>query len=68
MKAKIKPFKPNARNLSLVEAVLRQAIRNAYQKRNEGFLLTIKNWHRNDVREAILAYRVMQATEISHVD
>lgn len=68
MKAKIKPFKPNAKNLSLVEAVLRQAIRNAFHKRHEGFLPTIQKWHRQDVREAIHAYRVMKATEISHVD
>lgn len=68
MKAKIQSFKPNAKHLSLVEAVLRQAIRNAYRKRHEGFLPTIQKWHRDDVRDAIKAYRLMQATEISHVD
>ena len=68
MKAKIQPFKPNAKNLILVEAVLRQAIRNAYRKRHEGWLPTIQKWHREDVRDAIKAYRVMRATEISHVD
>lgn len=68
MKTKIQPFKPNYKNLSLVEAVLRQAIRNAYRKRHEGWLPTIQKWHREDVREAIHAYRIMKATEISHVD
>ena len=31
MKTKIQSFKPNYRHLSLVESVLRQAIRNAYR-------------------------------------
>ena len=68
MKAKIQPFKPNYRNLSLVESVLRQAIRNAHRKRHNGFLPTIQKWNREDVRDAIRAYRVIKATEISHVD
>lgn len=68
MKAKIQSFKPNARNLSLVESVLRQAIRNAYRKRHEGFLPTIQKWHREDVREAITAYRMIKETEIKHAD
>ena len=68
MKTKIQSFRPTTKNLILVEGVLRQAIRNAYHKRHSGFLPTIQKWHRNDVREAIQAYRIMKATEISHVD
>lgn len=68
MKTKIQSFRPTSKNLLLVEGVLRQAIRNAYRKRHEGFLPTIQKWHREDVREAIQAYRIMKATEISHVD
>ena len=67
MKTKIGSFKPTTKNLVLMESVLRQAIRNGFRKRNQGFLPTIQKWHREDVREAIKAYRMIKATEVSHV-
>ena len=68
MKTKIQSFRPTTKNLILLESVLRQAIRNGFRKRHDGLLPTIQKWHREDVREAIQAYRIMKATEISHVD
>ena len=68
MKTKIGSFKPTTKNLVLMESVLRQAIRNGFRKRHHGFLPTIQKWHRNDVREAIQAYRMIKQTEVSHVD
>lgn len=68
MKTKIGSFKPTTKNIILMESVLRQAIRNGFHKRHHGFLPTIQKWHRDDVREAVQAYRMIKATEISHVD
>lgn len=63
MKTKIQPFKPTTKNLILMESVLRQAIRNGYRNRNNGFLPTFKRWNRDDVRDAIEAYRMVKVTE-----
>ena len=68
MKTKISSFRPTTKNLILLESVLRQAIRNGFRKRHDGLLPTIQKWHREDVREAVAAYRMIKATEISHVD
>lgn len=51
-----------------MESVLRQAIRNGFRKRNHGLLPTIQKWHREDVRNAIQAYRMVRNTEITNVD
>ena len=64
MKTKIQPFKPSTQNLILLDKVLRKAIRTSYQKRHSGFLPTFNRWNRDDVREAIAAYRIIQATEV----
>jgi|694.fasta_scaffold107476_4 hypothetical protein len=68
MKTKISSFRPTTKNLILLESVLRQAIRNGFRKRHNGFLPTIQKWNREDVREAVAAYRMIKATEISHVE
>ena len=68
MKTKIGKFKPTLTNLMLMDTVLRQAIRNGYRNRNKASLSTYKSWNREDVRYAIKAYRMISATEVSHVD
>ena len=68
MKTKISPFKPNTKNLLLMDSVLRSAIRNGFRNRNKSILPTFNKWNRDDVREAIHAYRMIQATEVCHVD
>jgi len=68
MKTKIQSFKPTTKNLIMMESVLRQAIRNGFRKRNHGLLPTIQKWHREDVRNAIQAYRMVRNTEITNVD
>jgi hypothetical protein len=68
MKTKIGKFKPTLPNLMLMESVLRQTIRNSYRNRNKAILPTYKGWRRDDLRDAIKAYRMIQATEVSHVD
>lgn len=47
-----------------MDKVLRRAIRASYKKRNSGFFPTFNRWNRDDVREAIAAYRIIQATEV----
>lgn len=68
MKAKIQPFKPTLPNVLFMENVLRQAIRNSYKTRHEGWLPTFKKWKREDVKQAVKAYRMIKSTEVSHVD
>ena len=52
----------------LMDTVLRRAIRYGYQNRNKAILPVYKGWRRDDLRDAIKAYRMIKATEISHVD
>ena len=68
MKTKIQPFKPTLPNVLLMENVLRQAIRNSYKTRHEGWLPTFKKWKREDVKQAVKAYRMIKSTEVPHVD
>jgi hypothetical protein len=68
MKTKIGKFKPTLTNLMLMDTVLRQAIRNGYRNRNKAVLSCYKSWNREDVRYAIKAYRMINATEVSNVD
>jgi hypothetical protein len=67
MKTKIQSFKPNLQNMMLMDSVLRTAIRNAYGNRNKGLLSVYKKWRRDDLRDTIKAYRIIKATEVSHV-
>jgi hypothetical protein len=67
MKTKIQPFKPSLPNVLLMDSVLRTAIRNAYGNRNKGCLSVYKKWRKDDLRETIKAYRMIQATEVSNV-
>jgi hypothetical protein len=68
MKTKIQPFKPTLPNVLFMENVLRQAIRNSYKTRNNAWLPTFKKWSRDDVRQAVKAYRMIKSTEVPHVD
>jgi len=68
MKAKIQPFKPNFKNLLMMDVVLRRAVRQGFKSRNQNPFPTIKAWKRDDVRETIKAYRMIQALEVSNVD
>jgi hypothetical protein len=68
MKTKIQPFKPNFPNLLMMDIVLRRAVRQGFKARNRIPLPTIKAWKRDDVRETIKAYRMIQATEVQNVD
>ena len=68
MKTKIQPFKPTLPNVLFMENVLRQAVRNSYKHRNSGWLPTFKKWKRDDVKQAIKAYRMIKATEVPYVD
>lgn len=68
MKTKIQPFKPTLPNVLFMENVLRQAIRNSYKTRHEGWLPTFKKWKRDDVKQAVRAYRMIKSTEVPHVD
>ena len=68
MKTKIGKFKPTLPNLMLMDTVLRRAIRYGYQNRNKAILPVYKGWRRDDLRDAIKAYRMIQQTEVSHVD
>ena len=68
MKTKIGSFKPTTTNLILMDSVLRSAIRNGFRNRNKAILPTFKGWRRDDLRDTIKAYRMIKATEISHVD
>ena len=68
MKTKIQSFRPNTTNLLLMDSVLRNAIRNGFRNRNKSILPTFNRWNRDDVREAVKAYRMIRATEVSHVD
>ena len=52
-----------------MENVLRQAIRNSYKTRHDGWLPTFKKWKRDDVKLALRAYRMMKSTEmLGYVD
>jgi len=64
MKTKISSFKPTTKNLILMENVLRQAIRNGFRKRHHGFLPSLQKWNREDVRDAVKAYRMIKSTDI----
>ena len=68
MKTKIGKFKPSLENLMLMDVVLRRAIRYGYQNRNKAILPAYKVWRRDDLRDAIKAYRMIKQTEVSHVD
>jgi hypothetical protein len=68
MKTKIKSFKPTLPNLMLMDSVLSRAIRNGFRNRNKAILPTYKGWRRDDLRDTIKAYRMIKATEVSHVD
>ena len=50
----------------LMDAVLGRAIRQAYRNRNKAPLPSYKQWRRDDVRDAIKAYRMFQKTEVAH--
>ena len=68
MKAKIQSFKPNFPNLLMMDVVLRRAVRQGFKTRNQNPFPTIRGWRRDDIRETIKAYRMIQATEVSNVD
>ena len=51
-----------------MDTVLRRAIRYGYQNRNKEILPTYKGWRRDDLREAIKAYRMIVNTEVANVD
>lgn len=68
MKTKIGSFKPTTTNLILMDGVLRNAIRNGFRNRNKSILPTFNKWNRDDVRDAITAYRMIKQTEVSNVD
>ena len=68
MKTKIGKFKPSLENLMLMDGVLRRAIRYGYQNRNKAILPAYKGWRRDDLRDAIKAYRMIKQTEVCHVD
>jgi hypothetical protein len=68
MKTKIQKFKPTIANLTLLDIVLRRAIRYGYKNRNKSILPACKNWRKDDVRDAIKAYRMIKATEVQNVD
>ena len=52
----------------LMDGVLRRAIRYGYQNRNKAIYPSYKGWRRDDLRDAIKAYRMIKQTEVSHVD
>lgn len=62
-KTTIQPFKPTTQNLMLMESVLRTAVRNGFHKRNKSILPTFNAWNRDEVRDAIKAYRMFKKTE-----
>ena len=62
-KTTIQPFKSTTQDLLLMESVLRAAIRNGFYKRNKSILPTFNKWNRDEVRDAIKAYRMMKKTE-----
>jgi hypothetical protein len=68
MKAKIQPFKPNFSNLLMMDIVLRRAVRQGFKTRNQNPFDTVRKWRRDDIRETIQAYRMIQATEVKNVD
>ena len=68
MKTKIQSFKPNLQNLLIMDVVLRRAVRQGFKTRNQNPFPTIRGWRRDDIRETIKAYRMIQATEVSNVD
>jgi hypothetical protein len=68
MKTKIQSFKPNFQNLLMMDVVLRRAVRQGFKTRNQNPFPTIREWRRDDIRETIKACRMIQATEVSHVD
>jgi len=68
MKAKIQSFKPNFSNLLMMDMVLQRAVRQGFKTRNQNPFPTVRGWKRDDIRETIKAYRMIKATEVSHVD
>jgi hypothetical protein len=67
MKAKIQSFKPNFSNLLMMDVVLRRAVRQGFKTRNQNPFGMVKQWRRDDIRETIKAYRMIQATEVQNV-
>jgi len=68
MKTKIQSFKPNLSNLMLMDGVLRRAVREGFKARNQSQFPTVRGWRRDDIREAIKAYRMVVNTEVANVD
>jgi hypothetical protein len=66
MKTKIQKFKPNMENLMLFDTVLRRAVRLGFKTRNQNKFPTVKKWRRDDIREAIKAYRIICNTELDN--
>ena len=68
MKTKIGKFKPTLHNLMLMDAVLSRSIRSGFKSRNQSDFGLVRKWRRDDIRDTIKAYRMIKATEVSHVD
>jgi hypothetical protein len=68
MKAKIQSFRPNMKNLMMMDMVLRRAVRQGFKHRNESPFPSIRGWRRDDLRETIKAYRMIVNTEVANVD
>jgi hypothetical protein len=66
MKTKIQKFKPTMENLMLFDTVLRRSVRLAFRTRNQNQFPTVKKWRRDDIREAIKAYRIICNTELEN--
>jgi hypothetical protein len=53
-------------NLMLFDTVLRRSVRLAFRTRNHNQFPTVKKWRRDDIREAIKAYRIICNTELDN--
>jgi hypothetical protein len=52
----------------LMDTVLRRAVRQGFKTRNQNQFATVRQWRRDDIRDAIKAYRMITNTEVRNVD